>query len=136
MRKHNVPSTFRPLNAIRGSLKSVKDQVNPMDFKGVYVISCSCGTSYIGEMVRSIKKGIKEHVADIKHRRTKSSALAEHAVKTKHRICIEEAKGIAKNSHFHHRKFREAIEIERRPNNLNRYNGWKICNYWIPTLSS
>jgi len=38
LRKHNVPSTFRPLNTIRSSLKSAKDPVDPKDMKGVYVI--------------------------------------------------------------------------------------------------
>jgi len=90
------------LSTIRSSLKSVKDRINLMDMKGVYIIPCSCGTSYIGETGCSINQRMKEHVADIKHRRTKSSALAEHAEKTKHHICIEEAKVIAKFSHFHH----------------------------------
>jgi len=72
----------------------------------------------------------------IKHGRTKSSALAEHAEKTKHHVCIEEADVIARISQFHHRKFREAIEIERRPSNLNRDDGWKISRWWIPTLTS
>lgn len=83
-----------------------------MDLKGVYVFPCSCETSYIRETGRSINQRIKEHAANIKHGKTKSSTLTEHAVKTKHHICIEEAKVVAKISHFHHRKFREAIEIE------------------------
>lgn len=91
-----------------------------MDMKGVYIIPCSYGTSYIGEIGRSINQRIKEHVADIKHGRTKSSALAEHAEKTKHHICIEEARVIVKIPHFHHHKFREAIEIERSSSNINR----------------
>lgn len=86
--------------------------------KGVYVIPCSCGTPYIGEIGCSINQRIHEHA--YKHGRTRSSPLAEHAGKTKHRICIEEAQAIAKINHFHRRKFREAIEIERRPGNLNR----------------
>ncbi len=102
---------------------SVKDQVNPMDLKGVYAILCSCGTSYIAGTGRSINQSIKEHAADIKPGRTKSSTLAEHATKTKHHIWIKEAKVIANISHFHHRKFREAIEIEKSSNNINRDDG-------------
>lgn len=123
LKKHNIPSTFRPLNTIRSSLKTVKDKVNPMDMKGVYIIPCSRGTSYIGETRRSINQRIKEHTIDIKHGRTKSSALAEHAEKTEHHICIEEDRAIAKIPHFHHCKLREAIEIERYPNNINRDDG-------------
>lgn len=104
--------------------------------KGVYFIPCSCGTSYIGETDRPINQRIKEQVVDIKHGRSHSLALVEHAEKTKHHICIEEAKVIANISLFHHRKFKEAIEIEWRPSNLNRDDQWKISHCWIPALSS
>jgi len=52
--KHNIPSTFRPLNTIRSSLRSVKDLVDRKDMKGVYVIHCSCGAPYVGESRCSI----------------------------------------------------------------------------------
>lgn len=103
--------------------------------KGVYVIPCSCGTPYVGETWRSINQMIHEQAIDIKHGRTRSSALAEHAEKTKHHICIEEAQVISKIAHFHHRKFREAIEIERRSSNLNIDDDWKIRDCWIPAPS-
>ena len=109
---------------------------HPKDLKGVYLIPCSCGTPYIGETGRSIQQRMNEHVADLRHGRTKSSVLAEHVDKTKHQVCIEEARVVAKVAQFHHRKFREAIEIERRPMNLNRDDGWKISRSWIPALSS
>jgi hypothetical protein len=136
LKRYDIPSTFRPLNTIRNSLRSVKDPVNPKDMKGVYLIPCSCGTPYIGETGRSIHQRICEHAADLRHGRSKSSALAEHVEKTKHQVCIEETKVVAKVAQFHHRKFREAIEIEKRPNNLNRDDGWKISRCWIPALSS
>lgn len=123
LRKHKVPSNFRPLNTIEISLRSVKDPVYSKDMKGVYVIPCSCGTPYIGETSRSINQRVHEHATNIKHGRTWSSALAEQVGKTKHHMCIEEAKVIVRISHFHHRKFREAIEIKRRPSNLNRDDG-------------
>ena len=41
LRKHNISSSFKPLNSIRGSLKSVKDQLDPKSMKGVYLIPCS-----------------------------------------------------------------------------------------------
>ena len=111
LKKHNAPSTFRPLNTICKSLQLVKDPIDSKDMKGVYIIPCSCGTPYIGDTGRSINQRINEHTTDLKHRRTKSSALAEHAEKTKHHVCIEEVRVDAKVVHFHHRKFREAIEI-------------------------
>ena len=115
--------------AIRMSLRLAKDPINPKDMKGVYIIPCSCGTPYIGETGHSINQRISEQAADLKHRRTKSSALAEHVEKTKHHVCIEEASVIARVSQFHHRKFREALEIEKRPNNLNREEPhWLVRN--------
>ena len=104
--------------------------------KGVYVIQCSCGTPYIGETSRLINQRICEYAANIKHVKTRSSALEEHADKSKHHICIEESKVVARVSHFHHRKLREALEIEKRPNNLNRDDGWNNSKSWVPVLSS
>ena len=121
---------------IRNLLKSVKDPICPKEGKGVYLIPCSCGTPYIGETGRSISQRIHEHAADLKHNRSRSSALAEHAEKTKHHIFIEYAKVIARIDHFHHRKLREALEIEKRPVNLNRDDGWSISRCWIPSLHS
>ena len=91
LRKHKISSFFKPLNTIRSSLKLVKDKLDPKSMKGVYLISCSCGTPYIGETGRSINKRIQEHFVDIRHGITKSSALAEHTEKTKHHICLEDA---------------------------------------------
>lgn len=136
LKKHNVPTTFRPLNTISSSLRFVKDLVDPKDMKGVYAILCSCGTPYIGETGHSINQRINEHLVDLKHGRAKSSALAKHAEKTKHHVCIEEARVIAKVAQFHHRKIREALEIEKRSNNLNRDDSWKISSRWILALSS
>ena len=48
LRRFDIHSTFRPLSTIRNSLRSVKDPVNSKDMKGVYLIPCSCGTTYIG----------------------------------------------------------------------------------------
>jgi len=83
LRKHNVPSTLRPLDTIHNSLQSVKDPVDAKDMKEVYIIRCSCGTPYIGEIRHSINRRISEHANDLKDRRTKSSALAEHAIENK-----------------------------------------------------
>ena len=80
----------------------MKDPIDPKDMKGVYVIPCSCGTPYIGETDRSINQRINEHSVDLRHGRAKSSALAEHAEKTKHHVCIEESCSIAKVTQFHH----------------------------------
>ena len=114
----------------------MKDSVNPKYGKGVYVIPCSCRTPHIDEIGCSINQRIHEHATDIKHGRPRSSALIEHAEKTNHHTCFEEARVIARIDHFHHRKFREALEIENRLINLNRDDGWNINRSWIPTSYS
>ena len=136
LKKHNVSSKFKPSRTIRSLLRSVKDSICPKDGKGVYLIPCSYGTPYIGETGRSINQIIHEHVANLKHNRSRSSALAEHAEKTNHHICIEDAKVIARIDHFHHRKLREALEIEKRSINLNRDDGWSVRRCCIPALHS
>ena len=90
------------------------------------MVPCSCDNPYIGEIGRSIRQRINEHAADIRHNRSRTLALAEHAKKSCHHVCIEDSKVIAKVDHFHHRKLREAIEIERHAKNLNRDDGWKL----------
>jgi len=105
----NVSSSFKPLNTIKISLRSIKDPIDPKETKGVYLIPCSCGIPYIAETSRSIKQRIGEHAADIRHNHSCTSALAEHSVKSKHHVCIEESKVIVRVDHFHHRKLREAI---------------------------
>lgn len=91
-------------------------------------------TPYIGETSRSINQRIREHADDIKHGKTCSSSLAGHADKYKHHIFIEEAQVVARVSHSHHRKLREALEIEKRPNNLNIDDGWIISRSLVPIL--
>ena len=108
----------------------------PKDGKGVYLIPCSCGTPYIGEIGRSINQIIHENVANLRHSRSRSSALVGHAEKTNHHICIEDVEVIARIDHFHHRKLREALEIEKRSVNLNRDDGWSVSRCWIPALHS
>ena len=54
----------------------------------------SCGKVYIGKIGRPIQLRLKKNCADIIHECTKKSALAEHSLTSKHRICIEDAKVI------------------------------------------
>ena len=63
-----------------------------------------------------------------------SLALDEHAMNNKHHIITEDSQVIAKIDHFHHPKFREAIEIMKMYKTLNRDDGWKVIHCSIPSL--
>jgi predicted GIY-YIG superfamily endonuclease len=134
LNKKEIKTSFRPLNTIKQKMRSVKDKLDQHNFKGVYRIECSCGKCYIGETGRSFNTRIKEHSADIKNERTRTSALAEHSLTTKHHIRLEDTKILAKEDHLLKRRIREAIEIIKNPDNLNRDNGLEISESWIPLI--
>ena len=107
-------------------MRTVKDKADEQQHKGVYKVTCSCGLYYIGETARSLKVRVKEHGADIRNQHIHTSALAEHSEKSKHHICLEETSMLAKENHYYKRRFREALEIIKHPNNLNRDGGFEI----------
>ena len=114
---------------------SVKDPIDHTQFRGVYKVPCSCKISYIGETRRSFHTQLKEHGADIRKECIHTSALAEHVAKTKHQVCLEDTKIIAKEDHYFKRKFREALEIIKFPYNiLNRDGGLEVSTSWIPSI--
>jgi predicted GIY-YIG superfamily endonuclease len=115
-------------------MKSVKDPIDKHQGKGIYKISCSCGRCYIGETGRSFQVRIKEHEADIRREWTRTSSLAEHSLKTKHHICLENTEILAKEDHFFRRRIREALEIMKHPNNMNRDGGLEVSRSWLPLL--
>ena len=93
-------------------LDQAKDKVDPNKKTGVYVIPCSCGKEYIGEIGRAIEIRVKEHCTDIRHNYTKKSALAEHLAETGHQICIEKTKLLIQEGHCIKRKIKESLEIK------------------------
>ena len=117
---------FSPPNNIRKLLRSVKDPIDPSLKKGVYLIPCECGKTYIGETERSIRTRVKEHYADICLNRTHNSALAEHSHNTKHPIKIKDMQVLAQVDNWSRRRIREAIEIIKNPKFLNIDDGLSI----------
>jgi hypothetical protein len=113
--KKEIKTSFKPLETIKHNMRSVKDKIDPHKGKGIYKIECSCGKCYIGETGRSFQIRIKEHGADIKNERICTSALAEHSLKTRHHIRLEDTKILAKENHLFKRRIREAIEIRKHP---------------------
>jgi predicted GIY-YIG superfamily endonuclease len=134
LRKKEIMTSFKPPETIKQKMRSVKDKLDHHKCKGVYKVECSCGKCYIGEIGRSFQIRIKEHGADIKNECTRTSTLVEHSLTTKHHVCLEDTKILAKEDHLFKRRIREAIEIIKHPNNLNRDNGLEISESWIPLI--
>ena len=68
--KKDIGTSFKPLMTIRQRMKSVKDNPDLLQQKGVHKINFSCGECYIGETGRSFKIRLKEHGVDIRNGRT------------------------------------------------------------------
>ena len=47
---------------------------------------------------------------------------------------LEDARVIAREDNYHKIKIREAIEIMKLPQNLNRDNGSEISGNWLPLI--
>ena len=118
--KKNIKTIFKPHNTLKQLFRSSKDKSNPFLSQGVYQIPCSCGKTYIAQIVRSIQTRLKEHIADTNHNRVNKSAIIEHSFKSKHHICFDQNKILASTSHYSSRLIRESIEIEKHPDNFNR----------------
>lgn len=94
-----------------------------------------CGKVYIGETGRFFGVRLKEHISDITRNRFDKLGLAEHACSSSHYICMEQAKLIHKEDHYLKRRIKEAIEIEKSSNNMNRDDGLKLSNTSKPLLN-
>ena len=134
LRRKDIITQFSTPGTIRQSMRSVKDNIDKHQLKGVYKIDCSCGKSYIDETGCSLQTRLKEHVADSRNDRSRTSALAEHSSKTKHHLYVENASIVAREEHHHRRNIREALEIMKHPHNLNRDNGIEINSSWFPLI--
>lgn len=62
LRKNQVYACFKPLNTIQGMLRSVKDPIYPSIMKDIYLIVCSCGAPYVGDIDWFVKQRIQEHI--------------------------------------------------------------------------
>ena len=117
-------------------MKSVKDNSDQHQYTRVYKVIFSCDKCYIIKIGRSFQVRIKEHGPDIKNVHTFTFALAEHLNTTKHQVCLEDTKILAKEDHFYKRIIREAIEIIEHPNNLNMDGGLNITENELPLINN
>jgi hypothetical protein len=57
---------------------------------------------------------------------THTLTFAEHSLTTKHHVRLEDMEILANEDHFYKCQIREAVEIMKHPNNLNRDNDLEI----------
>nr|XP_012149152.1 PREDICTED: uncharacterized protein LOC105663622 [Megachile rotundata] len=128
-KKHNIKIVFTTHTKIGQLFTSPKDLQPQLSTPGVYKIPCSCGQVYIGKTGRSVNTRLKEH-----DRCTRlgyiQSAVVEHQITTGHKILFDKTEVLAKTSAYIPRKHREAIEIRKHPNNINRETGYHINPIW------
>ncbi|MFX0618098.1 reverse transcriptase domain-containing protein, partial [Escherichia coli] len=133
LKKASIKTYYKPINKISQFLPPVKCHI-PLQDAGVYKLDCDCGLCYIGQTKRSIRTRIKEHIADVKHRRYTKSAVCEHSQdRAKHYIRFDKPQILAKESRYRPRMIREAIEIKKH-DNFNRDNGWELPTSWDPVI--
>lgn len=116
-------------------LRGPKQKI-PLESHGVYEIPCKdCEKSYVGQTSRRINVRVKEHSNNVRRRAT-TSALANHVVEFGHTIDFDNTRTLASLDYNLPRVFREAIEIEKRPNNINkRDDSIRLSQTWKPLLS-
>ncbi|RVE44544.1 hypothetical protein evm_010810 [Chilo suppressalis] len=132
LKRASINTYFKPPKKINQFLRPVKCNI-PFQVAGVYKLECDCGLSFIGQTKRSIGTRVKEHIADMKHRRENKSAVCEHALGgPKHYIRFDKPQILATEQRFIPRMIREAIEIKKYPN-FNREDGYHARNVQLIT---
>ena len=133
LRKHNIKTVFGSVAKIGTGLRSVKDKF-PLESDGIYKLECQgCSTAYVGQTSRNISKRMAEHERAYRFRRATDSAVAEHFIDTGHTFFFQPMV-LAKTKGKYARLVREAIEIYKLPNNINRDDGLRLKAAWLPTL--
>ena len=137
LQQHGVRSVFKSNTILRSHLVQPKDPVDPRKQDGVvYKIPCECSKVYVGATGRCKHEWIKEHDRDIWLSRTQTSAISEHANKTRHYPLWDKVKCIDRDPHWYmySRRVEKAIHRRLHPNNINRVGGIEIPESWMPTL--
>jgi hypothetical protein len=136
--KYNIKTIYLPTSKISQNLRSVKDKTEYLKTTGVYRIPCNCEKVYIGQTKRSIKTRISEHQRNCRLGQTDKSAIAEHILfNDGHRMLYEDTTVLSRDKNYHTRLYREAIEIHKHNNNINKKEETlKINNIWHHVLNS
>jgi hypothetical protein len=80
-----------------------------------------------------LESGFKRS-ADTTHNHISKSTIVEHSFNSKHLICFDQTKILASAPYYTSRIIREALEIEKHPDNFNREDGYKLSHSWKPII--
>lgn len=132
--KHDIKTIFTTNKKISGVLNNPKDKIHLED-QGVYEVPCkNCTKTYIGQTNRRISVRTEEHKLAVRNK-TATSSLAQHVIETGHAIDFENTRTVMRSTHLRTRTVREAIEIDRRPNSMNkRDDAQRLPMIWRPLL--
>jgi len=85
-KKHaDCKTTFVSKTNLKNLLGNPKSKINDGDKSGVYEIKCdNCEGKYIGQTRRKINIRLKEHKYHFKKNNADKSAIAQHAIQSKH----------------------------------------------------
>ncbi|GJQ71837.1 hypothetical protein Trydic_g11516 [Trypoxylus dichotomus] len=139
LRKHQIQSIFSTDRKIGQILNIPKGRI-PLEAQGVYEIPCrNCNLYFMGQTNRKIRVTREGHKLWV---RAKQSALtlAQQVLMTAPKIDLEKTITISTSERLPTRIIREAIDIRKRQNNLNKQNdaqrlppSWRTVLKYIPT---
>ena len=136
LRRHNIKTIFKPSRKLQHTLRSAKDYRDPKTAGGVYRNPCSCGKVYIGTTKRSINTRIGEHRRHCNLKQAGKSSVAEHVNNNPdHTILFDQAVTLSTTQHYFTRLYREAIEIQKHPFNINKQeDSVQLKGSWLPAI--
>ncbi|XP_065642453.1 uncharacterized protein LOC136074080 [Hydra vulgaris] len=142
LKPYNVRIIFTTPPTLKNILCNNKSKLIPNSNPGVYKLTCSCGSIYIGETKKKILTRCIEHQKNYLKGKWDASGATEHGRECNGMFDWSNPKTLAIKSEYDQRKDRESIEInyastyqeiKNAPILLNRDNGIKIStNSWRP----
>lgn len=92
---------------------------------------------YIGQTGRSVSIHKKDHQCCWHLGHVEQSELAHRAWSTRHKILLFEETALMCNiSSYHNRLVRESLEFQLSEQVINKEDGAKLSNVWLPVLES
>ena len=136
LQKYDIKPIYTTNQKLVNLLRTPKDTIQN-ESPGVYEIPCAdCPRSYIGQTNRRINNRVYEHKLALR-KLEPSSALTKHHNETGHTFDFNKTKTIATIEHLKTRTIREAIEIEKHQNCLNkRDDALHLPSTWKPLLKN